>query len=38
MVACFVFNLDLEVIDRDILISDNRVSPEAITDWIKGNW
>ena len=31
MVACFVFNIDVDVIDRDILISDNRVRPEAIT-------
>jgi hypothetical protein len=35
MVACFVFNIDVDVIDRDILISDNRVRPEAITAWIK---
>jgi hypothetical protein len=36
MVACYVFNIDVAVIDRDILVSDNRVSPEAITAWIKG--
>jgi hypothetical protein len=35
MVACFVFGIDLEVIDDDILISDNRVAPEDIVDWIK---
>jgi hypothetical protein len=35
MVACFIFNIDLAFIDRDIMISDNRVSPEAISDWIK---
>ena len=27
MVACFVFNIDLDIIDRDILVSDNRVTP-----------
>ena len=36
MVACFVFNIDPETINRDLLVSDNRVSPEAICDWIRG--
>jgi hypothetical protein len=35
MVACFVFNIDPEIIGRDILISDNRVKPEEIVAWIK---
>ena len=35
MVACFTLNIDLDVIGRDIMVSDNRVSPEAITEWIK---
>ena len=35
MVACFIFNVDARIIDRDILISDNRVRPEEITDWVK---
>jgi hypothetical protein len=34
-VACFVLNVDPAVIGRDMMISDNRVSPEAITEWIK---
>jgi hypothetical protein len=33
-VACFVFNIDLDVVDRDI-ISDNRVAPEVIIEWIR---
>ena len=37
MIACFVLNIDLDVIDRDIVISDNRVTPEAITEWIKAS-
>ena len=37
MVACFVFNIDLSIIDHDIMISDNRVSPEAIIDWVKAS-
>jgi RecA-family ATPase len=37
MVACFIFNIDLDVIDRDIMISDNRVSPEAISEWIRAS-
>ena len=36
LVACFVFNLDVAVIDRDIMISDNRVAPEDIVEWVKG--
>jgi len=35
MVACFIFNINLDVVGRDIIISDNRVTPEAITEWIK---
>jgi hypothetical protein len=35
MVACFVFNIDLDVVDRDIIVSDNRVAPEAIIEWIR---
>jgi KaiC/GvpD/RAD55 family RecA-like ATPase len=35
MVACFVFNIDPKIIDRDLIISDNRVRPEEIIDWIK---
>jgi hypothetical protein len=34
-VACFVFNIDVRIIDRDILVSDNRVAPEDIVAWIK---
>jgi hypothetical protein len=34
MVARFVLNIDLETIGRDLLISDNRVAPEDIVDWI----
>ena len=35
MIACFVLNIDVDIIDRDIIVSDNRVTPEAITEWIK---
>jgi AAA domain len=35
MVACFIFNIDPKIIDRDIVISDNRVRPEEIIDWVK---
>jgi RecA-family ATPase len=35
MVACFALNIDLDTIDRDIMVSDNRVTPEAITEWVK---
>jgi hypothetical protein len=35
MIACFIFGIDVRVIDRNLMISDNRVSPEAITEWIK---
>ena len=35
MIACFVFNIDPEVLDRDIIVSDNRVSPEDIGAWVK---
>ncbi|HZZ24105.1 MAG TPA: AAA family ATPase [Roseiarcus sp.] len=35
MIACFVFNIDPAIIDRDMLISDNRVAPEDIVWWIK---
>jgi hypothetical protein len=35
IVACFVFNIDPAIIGRDILISDNRVSPEAIVACVK---
>jgi hypothetical protein len=35
MVACFVFNIDPWIVDRDVVISDNRVRPEEIVDWIK---
>jgi len=35
MIACFIFNIDPDDIARDIMISDNRVTPEAITEWIK---
>jgi hypothetical protein len=34
MVACFVLNIDLNVIDRDILISDNRITPDDIVAWV----
>jgi hypothetical protein len=37
MVACFVFNIDLDVVGADIIISDNRVTPEAIGEWIKAS-
>jgi AAA domain-containing protein len=37
MIACFIFNIDLDVLDRDIMISDNRVTPEAISEWIKAS-
>ncbi len=37
MVACFVFKIDPSDIARDIMISDNRVTPEAITEWIKAS-
>jgi hypothetical protein len=30
-----VFNLDVEVIGRDIIISDNRVAPEDIVEWVR---
>jgi hypothetical protein len=36
MIACFVFNIDPAIIDRDFLISDNRVRPEEIDDWLRG--
>jgi hypothetical protein len=35
MVACFVLNIDMSSVGRDLLISDNRVAPEDIVDWIK---
>ena len=35
MVACYIFNIDVGVLDRDILVSDNRVAPEDIVAWIK---
>jgi hypothetical protein len=35
MVACFVLNIDIESVGRDLIISDNRVAPEDIIDWIK---
>ena len=35
MVACFVFNIDPNAIDNDIVISDNRVRPEEIIDWVR---
>jgi RecA-family ATPase len=35
MVACFVLNIDPKIISSDILISDNRVRPEEIVDWIR---
>jgi hypothetical protein len=35
MVACWIFNIDALAIDRDILISDNRVSPEDIVEWTR---
>jgi hypothetical protein len=34
-VACYVFDIDPLVIDRAMLISDNRVAPEDIVAWIK---
>jgi hypothetical protein len=33
MVACHVFDIDVRVIGRYIIISDNRVSPEDIVEW-----
>ena len=35
MVACFIFNIDVQIIDRDIIVSDNRVAPEDIAASIK---
>jgi RecA-family ATPase len=35
MIACYIFNIDPAIIDRDMLISDNRVAPENIVGWIK---
>jgi RecA-family ATPase len=35
MVACFIFKIDLKVIGRDILVSDNRVDPEEIDAWVR---
>ena len=35
MVACYIFGIDVQVIDRDIIISDNRVAPEDIVAWTK---
>jgi hypothetical protein len=35
MVACFVFNIDPNIVERDILVSDNRVAPEDIVAWIR---
>jgi AAA domain len=35
MIACYIFDIDVQVIDRDIIISDNRVAPEDIVDWIR---
>lgn len=37
MIACFVLNIDVDVVDRDIMISDNRVTPEAIADWVRSS-
>jgi len=35
MVACFVLKLDPSIIGRDLLVSDNRVAPEDIHDWLR---
>lgn len=35
MVACFALGIDPESVGRDLLISDNRVAPEDIVDWIR---
>jgi hypothetical protein len=35
MVACFVFHIDPGIVGRHLLISDNRVAPEDIVDWIR---
>ena len=35
MVASWIFNIDVLAIDRDILISDNRVAPEDIVEWTR---
>jgi hypothetical protein len=35
MVACFVLNIDPAIIGDNIIVSDNRIRPEEIIDWIK---
>jgi hypothetical protein len=35
MVACYIFGIDAQVIDHDIITSDNRVAPEDMVAWIK---
>jgi hypothetical protein len=35
MVACYMFDIDPAVIDRDIVVSDNRVAPEDIVAWTR---
>jgi len=35
IVACWVFNIDQRVIGCDMLISDNRVAPEDIVQWVR---
>jgi hypothetical protein len=35
MVACFVFNIDPKTLGRDLFVSDNRVRPEEIVEWVK---
>ena len=35
LIACSIFNIDPRVVGRDMLISDNRVAPEDIVEWIR---
>ena len=35
MVACYVFNIDPKTLGRDLFVSDNRVRPEEIVEWVK---
>lgn len=35
MVACFVFNIDPNSLGGELFVSDNRVRPEEIVEWVK---
>jgi hypothetical protein len=35
MIACFVFNIDPKRLDDIVFVSDNRVRPEEIVDWVE---